>query len=75
MHDVFKLKAGTNEPIWHGWYPPYVAVVDNTGEAGGTSSAIKGNDGVSVPPLYLFLWFYLSFIKFRLDKKLENKQK
>ena len=51
MYDVFKLKAGNNEPIWHGWYPPHITVVDNmTGEASGTSSAIKGNDGVSAPP-------------------------
>ena len=40
-------------------YPPHITVVDNTGEAWGTSSAIKGNDGVSAPPLYIFLRFYL----------------
>ena len=51
-------------------------MVGNTGEeAWGTSSAIKGNDGVSVAPLYLFLWFYLSFINFRLVKKLEKQAK
>ena len=74
MHDAFKLKAGNNEPIWHGWYPPHIAVVNNTGEAWWTSSAIKGNDGVSAPLVYIFLWFYLSFFRFRLAKKLGNKQ-
>ena len=49
--------------------------MDNTGEAWGTSSAIKNNDGVCAPPLYIFLWFYLSFFKFRLAKKLEKQAK
>ena len=69
MYDAFKSKAGDNEPIWHGWYPLHITTVDNTGEAWGTSSAIKGNDGVSAPPLYIFLCFFLSFFKFRLAKK------
>ena len=43
-YDAVKLKAGNNEPIWHGWYPPHITVLDNTGEAWGISSAIKGND-------------------------------
>ena len=47
----------------------------NTGEGWGTSSAIKGNYGVSAPPLYIFLWFYFSFFKFRLAKKLEKTRK
>ena len=50
-------------------------MVDNTGEAWGTSSAIKGNDGVSIPPLDIFLWFYLPCFKFRLPKKLEKQGK
>ena len=75
MHDGFKLKAGNNEPIWHGWYPPHVTVVDNTGEACGTSIASKGNDGVSAPRLSIFLWFHLSFLKFRLTKKLDKQAK
>ena len=50
-------------------------MMDNTGETWGTSSAIKDNDGVSVPPLYIFLWFYLSFFKFRLAKELEKQAK
>ena len=75
MHDAFKLKAGNNEPICHGWYPPHITVVDNTGEAWGTSSAIKGDDGVSAPPLYIFLGSYLSFFEFRLAKKLEKQVK
>ena len=78
MHFKFclmPLKAGNNEPIWHGWYPPHITVVDNTGEAWGTSSAIKGNDGVSTSPLYIFLWSYLPFFDFRLTKSLKNKQK
>ena len=49
--------------------------MDKTGEAWGTNSVIKGNDGVPVSPLYLFLWFYLSFITFRLTKKLEKQAK
>ena len=49
--------------------------MDNTSETWGTSSAIKSNDGVSVPPLYIFLWLYLSFFKFRLAKKLEKQTK
>ena len=75
MHDAFKLKAGNNEPIWHGWYPPHITVVDNTGKVCGISSAIKGNGGVSALPLYILLWFYLSFFKFRLVKKLEKEAK
>ena len=50
-------------------------VVDNTGKAWGTSSIIKGNDAVFVPPLCIFLWFYLSLFKFRLAKKLEKQAK
>ena len=42
-------------------YPSHITVLDNTDEAWGTSSIIKDNDGVSVPPLHIFLWFYLSF--------------
>ena len=75
MYDAFKLKAGNNEPIWHGWYPPHITVVDNTGEAWGTSSAIKGNDGVSAPPLYIFLLSYISFLNSDWLKSLKNKQK
>ena len=41
----------------------------------GTSRAIKSNDGVSAPPLYIFLWYYLSFFEFRLAKKLEKQDK
>ena len=75
MHDAFKLKAGNNEPICHGWYPRHITGVDNTGKAWGTSIAIKGSDGVFAPPLYIFLWFYLSFLKFRLAKKLDKQAK
>ena len=50
-------------------------VVDNAGEAWETSSAIKGNDDVSDPPSYMFLWFYLPFSKFRLVKKLDKQGK
>ena len=75
MCGAFKYKVGKNEPILRGGYPPHVTVVDNTGEAWSTNSAIKSNDGVSVPTLYSFLWFYLSFIKFRLNKKLEKQAK
>ena len=73
MYDAFKLKAGNNEPICHG-YPPHITVVDNTGEDWGTS-IIKSNDGVFVPPLYICLWFYLFSFTFSLAKKLKNKQK
>ena len=75
FQDAFKLIAGNNEPIWHGWYPSHITVVDNTGKAWGTSSVIKGNDGVFAPPLCIFLWFYLSVFKFRLAKKLEKQTK
>ena len=75
MYDAFKLKAGNNEPIWHGWYPPHITVVDNRGEAWETSSAIKGNDGVYAPPLYILLWSYSSFFELRLAKNLENQAK
>ena len=27
LYDAFKLKAGNNELIWHGWYPPHITVV------------------------------------------------
>ena len=64
---AFKLKAGSNESIWHGWYPTHVTVVDKTGEAWESNSAIKGKDGVSAPPLYIYLWFYLSFFKIQID--------
>ena len=74
LHDAFKLKAANNEPIWHGWYPPHITVVDNTAEAMGTSSAIEGNDGVYAP-LYILLWSYLSFFELRLAKNLENQAK
>ena len=60
MYDAFELKSGINEPISHGWYPPHITVVDNTGDTWGTSRAIKDSDGVSAPPLYIFLWFYLT---------------
>ena len=56
-------------------YLPHITVVDNTGEAWGTSSAIKVNDGVSTSPLYIFLWSYFSFFEFRLAKKLEKQAK
>ena len=49
--------------------------MDNIGEALGTNSAIKGSDGVSVPPLYIFFWFYLSFLNLDWLKRLRNKQK
>ena len=49
--------------------------MDNTGDAWGTGSAIKGNDGLSASPLCIFVWFYLSFFKFRLAKKLEKQAK
>ena len=75
LNDVFKLKAGDNEPIWHGWYPSHITVVDNTGEAWGTSSPIKGNDGVSDPSLCIFLWFYLPFLNSSWLKSLKNNQK
>ena len=75
MYDAFKLKAGNNEPIWHGWYPPHITVVDNTGEAWGTSSAIKGNDGVSAPPLYIFYGFTYLILNSDWLKTLKNKQK
>ena len=35
--------------------PSSYTVVENTGEAWGTSIAIKGNDGVPAPALYIFL--------------------
>ena len=47
----------------------------NTGEGWGTSSAIKGNYGVSAPPLYIFLWFYFSFFKFNWLKILKKQEK
>ena len=79
MYDALKSKAVDKEPIWHGWYPPHITIMDNTGETWGTSSAIKDNDDphftVSVPPLHIFLWFYLSFFKFRLAKELEKQAK
>ena len=80
MYDVFKLKAGNIELIWHGWYPPHVTIVNNTGEAWGASSAVKGNDGVSVPPLHLFLYFYFyiyTYLSLNSDwiKISKNKQK
>ena len=53
------LKAGKNEPIWHGWYPPHIKVMDNTGEGWGTSSIITGNDGVSTSPLYGLTYLFL----------------
>ena len=46
-----------------------------TDETWGTISPIKINDDVSAPPFCIFLWFYLSSFKFRLAKKLENRQK
>ena len=49
--------------------------MDNIGEAWGTRGAIKGNDSVSVPPLYIFVWFYLSFLNLDWLKRLKNKQK
>ena len=45
--------------------------MDNTGKAWGTSSAIKGYDGVFAPPSCTFLWFYF----FRLAKNLEKQAK
>ena len=58
---------------WVILYPPHITVVDNKFEAWGTSIAIKSNDGVSAPPLYIFLWFYLPYFNFRLAKKLEKR--
>ena len=75
MYDAFKSKAGSNEPEWHGCYPPHITVGDNTGKAWETSSTIKGNDGVCGPPIHIFLWFYLSFFKFRLANELEKQAK
>ena len=48
--------------------------VDNTGEAWGTISAIKGNYGVTNLSLCTFLWFFLIFIKFTLAKQLEKQK-
>ena len=75
MYDAFKLKADNNEPISHGWYPPDITVVDNTDGAWGTSSVIKGNDGVFAPPVYIILWFYLSSFKFRLATSWKTSKK
>ena len=75
MYDAFKLKAGNNEPICHGWYPPHIKVVNNTGEAWGTSSVIKENDGVSTPPLYIFYGLTYLFLNSYWLKSLKNKQK
>ena len=75
MFDAFKLKTGNNEPIWHGWYPPHITVVDNTSEAWGTSSAIKGNDGISTSPLYIFGGLTYLFLNSDWLKSLKNKQK
>ena len=61
MHDTFKLKADNNEPIWYGWYPPHITIMDNAGEAWGTSSAMKGNDGVCAPHWYIFYGFTYHF--------------
>ena len=60
---VLSLKAGNNEPIWHGWYPPRTKILDNAGEAWGTSSAIKGSDGFSDQSSSIFLWFFCCFLK------------
>ena len=75
LYDAFKLKAANNELIWHGWYPPHITVVDNTGGPWGTSSTIKGIDGVSTSSLYIFLWSYFLFFDFKLAKKLEKQAK
>ena len=75
MYDAFKLKAGSNEPICHGWYPPHIKVVNNTGEAWETSSAIKENDGASTPPLYIFHGLNYLFLNSYWLKSLKNKQK
>ena len=75
MYEAFKLKAGNNEPIWQGWYPPHITVVGNTGEAWGASSATKGNDGAFASALYTFSWFYWSLFKFRFAKKFEKQGK
>ena len=71
----FKLKAGNNESIWHGSYSPHITVVDNTGEAWGTSSVVKGNDGVSAPPLCIFYGFTYLFLNSDWLKSLKNKHK
>ena len=56
LYEAFKLKAGNNEPKWHGRYTAHViTVVDNTGETWLTSSVNKGYDGVSASTLYIFL--------------------
>ena len=76
MFDGFKLKAGNNEPIWHGWYSPHITVVDNTGEAWGNISAIKGNGGVCAPPLYIYFYgFTYLFLNSDWLKSFKNKQK
>ena len=42
---------------------------------GGTSSAIKDNDGVIDLSLCTLLWILLTFFKFRLAKKPEKQTK
>ena len=68
---LLNLKLATMNP--RGWYPPPVIVVDNTGNAWGTSSAIKGSDGFSNPSLCIFSCFFSCFLKkLRLAKKSWN---
>ena len=73
MMPLHKKLATMNHMAWG--YLSHITVVDNTGQAWGMSIAIKGNDGVSNLPWLIFLWFYLSFFKFRLAKKLEKQAK
>ena len=49
--------------------------MDNTGETWGTSSAIKGNDGISTSPLYIFGGLTYLFFNSEWLKSLKNKQK
>ena len=75
LYGAFKLKAGNNAPIWYGWYPQHITVVNNTGGAWGTSSTIKDNDGVSDPSLCTIFIAFLTNLKFRLAKKPEKQRK
>ena len=75
MIDAFKLQAGNSEPIWHEWYPPHTTVVDNKGKSWGASSAIKGNDGIFAPPLYIYFWYTYLFLNSDWLKSLKNKEK
>ena len=68
LYNVIQLKAGSNESIWPACYPLHITLVDNSGEAWGTSSDID-NSGVSDPTLCIAFWFILNlFVKFKLVK-------